>query len=96
VWGKTPLRWPLAMAGLGFFVVAGGFAAADEDTKVMLYTCVVMGATLVGAWIYALGSHRYAGESEDPDSDNRISDTLGEPMPRPGVSLDSPDTPPTN
>jgi hypothetical protein len=68
IWGRTPLRWPLAIAGLSFFIVAGGFAIADEDVRLMIYTCVVMGATLIGAWIYALGSHRYSGESDETPS----------------------------
>lgn len=71
VWGKTPLRWPLAVAGLSFFVVAGGFAISDDDTRIMLYTCVVMGATLIGAWIYALGHSRYTGESAPDPSEYR-------------------------
>lgn len=68
VWGRTPLRWPLAVAGLSFFAVAGGYAWVDDDARIMLYTCVVMGANLIGAWVYALGHSRYTGESAESPS----------------------------
>lgn len=66
LWEVSPTRWPLAAAALTFFAIATGFAVSHEDGVAMMYTCVVVGSALIGAWIYALGRSRYGGES-DPD-----------------------------